>query len=256
MSSYNFAPGHRETIALLANDGSFFVGPQNCRSYIVDALCSLTYPGYAEIWSIWNPIYGDKKPGKSPNLDSPEFVLWTGLKSVENNAKKLSGFLGELEGRIGLEPLSEVIVPNTGQSKTSAPIVIRANRFWIKSPVATSALLTFIKLTPRMRRGERFDDFMARMFDKKLSPYQDAAYLRAANKRGNIRGLLDRSLPAFNREGFSDYLMHSHSRTFSWYHPESDNLYPKDESNLNILRIDGRLDELSRMHEMDQAAAE
>ena len=37
MSEYKFASGHRETVALLDVNGGFFISPQTCKTYVLDA---------------------------------------------------------------------------------------------------------------------------------------------------------------------------------------------------------------------------
>jgi hypothetical protein len=248
-SEYNFAPGHRETVAMLDRKGGFFISPQTCKTYVVDALTAFFYPEYAELWSIWNPMSGDKKPRNAPSLDHPEFVVWTGVKTRDKNARKLADFLNRLEAKIGVDGRSEVIVPDSGVGKNSGPIVVRAPGFWIRTPIAASAMVLFLRLAPRMRMKESFDNFLARMLDKKETPYRDAGYIRKAAKSGNIRGLLEQSLPCMHREGYSDYLLHTHGRGFAWYHAESDGILPSDEKSLKTLRIGGRKAELNRMNE-------
>jgi len=247
MSEYAFAPGHRETVAMLDTEGGFFISPQTCKSYILDALTAFFYPEYAELWSVWNPMSAHKKPRSHPNLDNPEFVIWTGVLSRERNAEKLASFLNNIEEKMGIDGRSEVIIPDTGMSKGAGPIVIKAPGFWVRSPVAVSAMLLFIRLAPRLRVGEDWDGFMNRMSDSAITNYRDAGYIRAADERGNIKALLERSMPCLHREGYSDYLLHAHGRGFAWYHPESDAILPGDESSLKILRIDGRKAELNRM---------
>lgn len=245
--AFNFTEGNRQTIALLSKSGRFWIRPQTCKSYILDALSACFYPEYTELWSIWNPDSGLAKPTKKLNLDRPEFVIWTGTKSAENNAEKFCRFINRLEDMAGVDGRTTVIVPDMGKSKNAAPFIARAPKFWIKTPITASAYLLFLRLAIRLKKRESWTRFLDRMMDKKECPYPDAGYIRLAVRRGNIKGLLEQSLPCLHREGYSDYLLHNHGRGFAWYHPESDGILPSDEKSLKILRLDGRKAELNRM---------
>lgn len=242
-------PGERQHVSVIAANGQQFMPPQSCKSYIGDALCAYFYPEYAGLWSVWNPHSGDRKPSGKLDLDKIQIATWTSAKTREKNAKKLAYLLNQIEECIGAEAKSETYCPNTGVSKNSAPIVVRAPGFWLKSPVTLDALILFARLSPRLRKKESLDKFQERMLDKGESKHQDCAYIRKAIHRGSFGMLLEHSLPCMNREGHSDYLLHHHARGFSWYHPESDDIYPKDEKSLKVLRIEGRKAELNRLNE-------
>lgn len=249
--AYKFASAHRDEVALLNTMGGFFITPQSCKTYVLDALAAYFYPEYAELWSIWNPMSAHGKPKSGPNLDNPEFVVWTGIKTRDRNAKKLQRFLNNLEEKMGIDGRSEVVVPDTGVSKNAGPIVVKCPGWWIRSPISASAMLLFLRLAKRLRLNESWNGFMKRMSDKVKSKHRDAGYIRAAEKRGNVKGLIERRLACFHREGYSDYLLHNHGRGFAWYHGESDAILPFDEKQLKTLRIAGRKAELNRM-ELDK----
>lgn len=242
---YNFRSSHRENIGLLASNGQMFAGPYSCKDYIHDALTHKLYPEYAKLWAIYPPHPLNLE--LAPNFDRPEFVLFCDAKRAERNADKFRGIINQLESRMGLSEQTEMIIPDCGRSEKTGPMIARAPGFWVRSPVAVSAYCTLLRLSIRMKMGESLDDFLNRMLDRQQCPYKDAGYIRVASQNGNLAGLMERSLPCLNREGYSDYLLSSHSRGISWYHSASDGTLPMDEESLKKLRIEGRKFELERV---------
>lgn len=239
---YVLPTAHRATTTMLNESGHPFMPPARCKDYVHDALTHHFYPRYAALWHITDY----KKT--APNINRPTFVVYCGVKSVEKNAKKFVGFINQVESMMGIEDKSITTVSKTGASQNSAPMISIASNFWIRSPIGVSAYLTFLRLTPYMRLGESFDSFIKRQMDSEQCKNINSAYLRIADKNGNLKGLLERSLPCLNREGYSDYLLSCHSRGFSVYNRQSDTENPMEEQALVALRIKGRKAEMERLH--------
>lgn len=242
---YNFKSAHREHIGLLGTDGKMFAGPYGCKDYVHDALTIKLYPEYADLWAIYIPQPIDTS--SPPNLDRPEFVLFCDKNRTERNAEKFRCIINQLEDRMGLGERTEMVLPDCGQGEKTGPIIARAPGFWTRSPVAVSAYCTLLRLAIRMKMRESLDDFFNRMLDKAQAEYKDAGYIRVASQNGNLAGLMERTLPCLNREGYSDYLLSTHSRGISWYHATSDGTLPMDEEGLKKLRIEGRKFEMERI---------
>lgn len=248
--AYDFAAGQRQQVAMLTTGGKFFIRPQSVTEFLVDALTGFIYPEYAELWSIWSPESGrDKTPGK-PDMRRPQFVTWTSQKTVKKNAKKLARFINQMEAALGIDDdhrTTCIVQEKVGVGKSVAPIIVITGPFWVKSPITLSFFLTILRLCHKMRLGERFDEFFDRLQDAKANACKDSALIRNAVKKGNLPALIKRELAATNREGFSDYLLHSGGRTFAWYHNPSDAVMPLDEESLMVNRVQGRAAELNRM---------
>jgi hypothetical protein len=221
-----------------------FAGPYPCKDYVHDAVCVHLYPQYAQLWGIYRP--DPFSPENPPNLSAPEFVLFCDVKRAERNAEKFQGIINQLESRMGLDERTTTIIPECGKSDKCGPFIARAPGFWLRSPIGVSAYCTFLRLAIRMQKGEALDDFIARTLDKAQSPCKDAGYIRVAARDGNLGGLMERRLPCFQREGYSDYLLSSHSRGLAWYHAPSDEVLPRDEASLKTLRIEGRKFEVEK----------
>lgn len=244
---FQFSQGQKQTLAILDSNGHFFIQPQTCKDYLHDSLTAYLYPDYSALWSIWYPEI-PPKDAKRPtiNMDRVHFVLFCGKKSREKNALKFKTLIGEFEDRIGLQDKTDILIPESGVSKDSGPFVAIAPNFWVRSPVLVSAYCTFLRLSIRMFTDENWDQFIERMKDKKEQNNKDAGFLRLAIKNGNLQGILERRLPCMHREGYSDYLLNEHSRTFAWYHSKSDALFPMDEAGLKTLRIEGKTASMCR----------
>lgn len=238
---FQFSQGHKQTLAILDSEGKFFIPPQACKDYLPDALTAYLYPEYSALWSIWYPEMPKDLKKTAVNMDKVHFVLFCGKKSREKNGEKFRNLINEFEERLGLPEKTTLIVPEeAGCSKDSGPFIVVAPNFWVRSPVLVSAYCTFLRLSIRMHTDENWDQFIKRMGDKKEQNNKDAGYLRLAIKNGNLQGLIDRRLPCMHREGYSDYLLGQHGRTFAWYHAASDATFPMDEERLKLMRIEGR----------------
>jgi hypothetical protein len=238
--------GRREEIAILAREKGVFAGPYSCLPYLHDAVTIRLYAEYANLWALYQPPLMDLK--KSPDFDKPKMAIWCDANRAERNAIKFASIMNQLESRMGIEAQTSVrAIADEGSNEKDGAFIADVPPIWFKSPVLLSAYAIFMRLSIRMKKGEAFDDFMARMMDKTESDFKEASLLRMANKLGNIQALIDHSLPCMNREGLSDYLLGDHGRHIAWYHAASDAQLPMKEEALLKLRIDGRKFELSRL---------
>lgn len=241
--TFNLPQAHRGTVTMFNDDGFPFMEPKACKDWIHDGLTHFFFPRYAKLWHIENHMTS------KPNVDYPAFAFYCSLKSVRKNAKKFASMMNQIEDMMGIDGRTITCYSGTGEGKNSAPFIAMAPKFWIRSPVAVSAYLTFIRLSPYMRIGEPFDDFVKRQLDN-AATHVDAGYMRMADRAGNLKGLLARSLPCLNREGFSDYLLSCHTRGFACYNSEADASQPMDEESLIALRVQGRKSEMERLKDV------
>lgn len=246
---YNFPAAYREQVGLLGADGQMFAGPFLCKDYVHDAVGVLLYPSYNQLMTIYTPE--PSKLDSPPNFSRPEFVIYCDGNRAERNGDKFRFIMNQLEARMGLESPTEIVIPECGKTEKASPFIAKTDAFWLRSPVLVSAYLTFLRLAIRMHVGESFDSFIARALDKSKMACKDGGYLRVANKNENLKGLMERKLPCMNREGYSDYLLSSHSRGFAWYHGPSDATLPMAEADLHILRVEGRKHEAMKYQQYD-----
>lgn len=217
-------------VSIVNMDGELFLKPQSCKDYVQDVIMHFLYPKLAKVLNIYNVGFSG-----SPSLDKPVFVYWSTKKTAERNSIKFLHLINQLEKIMGLEPTVSYPV-NTGTSKSSCPIVAEADVWWMKSPVALSAYLTFMRLCIAMRLDESFDDFIARITKNpgastNYAIQRDCRYIELAKKKGHLAGLMEKSLPCLNRDGYIDYALSGHDRGFSGYKLKLDERFPltKDE---------------------------
>lgn len=239
--------GRREEVAILATSGGVFAGPYVCLPYLHDAVTYKLYPEYALLFVMYQPPNLYLK--KCPNFDRPKLALWCDKGRSERNAIKFRSIINQLESRMGLDDQTDVRAVEEGSNDKDGAFIAEAPAIWMRSPVLLSAYALFMRLSIRMKSGESLDSFLSRMMDREEANFKEASTLRMAIKMGNIRGLIERTLPCMNREGFSDYLLSDHGRHIAWYHATSDGQLPMTEQALTKLRIEGRKHELNRLHE-------
>lgn len=221
----NLPTAYNRNVSLLSKDGEPFCGILGCKDYVHDAVQHRIYPSFA---------YGTNHGIRDvhPDFDEPKFVCYVRTDSestdVERCAEKFEELINQVEERMGLEGRSMVVAVR--KKHPNSPIVGIAPPFWLKSPVAASAYLTLMRLSPTMRYDEMLEEFIERI-QKGYKSRTNAQYLRRAIEEGNWKRLLDRSLRCLNREGLSDYLLSTHARGIAYYR-EYDDTYPKKEKAL------------------------
>ena len=230
MKTFDFDVGARGQLSVVATDGKLFLRPQTCKDYIHDGVTRGVYRKYAKGASLHNP--GCKG---TLNKENPTFVYWTSIDTVQRNAEKFAQMMNQIESIMNLQPTVAYPV-DTGIGDNAAPFVAEADSWWMKSPVAVNAYVLLLRLSVAMKLGESFDNFIDRMSEMKThdaySIRRDAGYLKEAREKGHIAGLLEKSLPCFNREGHSDYLLSYHERGFVKYKKKTDSAFPMDEDGL------------------------
>src|SRR5690606_21036282 len=193
---------------------------------------------YAEVYNLWNDWM------EKVVRDELYLVLSTSPITVDRNAGKFNEWIEGLykSSSAGLPSACPIaIVPNQNYpagDKWGRNILINIPRQWFASPITLDFMLTMIGLIPKMRLGETLDDFFTRIVN---SDAIQAAYLRKARENGNLAGMLNWKLPAQNREGTSDWLLHSPKRTLANYYAAADGLLPMSYEQLHTLRIKQRL---------------
>ncbi len=231
MKDFNFNPGYKGQVTVVNTDGKLFTRPETCKDYIHDAIMFALWPKCAK-------QTGNHDIGRTGvvNIDAPTFVLWTSSKTVDRNAIKFTQFMNQIESIMGLKPTVAYAVA-TGVTPKSVPFVAESDPWWMKSPVAVSAYLLFLRLSVVMRLNESFEDFIARTTGDKGKNYniqRDIGYLKVAKKKGHLTGLFEKSLPCFNREDYSDYLLSNHGRGLSQYSLKADESQPMKTEELFV----------------------
>lgn len=228
--TFEFDAGYRGQVTVVNTKNALFTQPESCKDYVHDAIMWGIFPAYAKKRGTYNV----KRKG-SVNLNSPTFVLWTSPKNVERNSIKFMQFINQLESIMGLSRTIAHPV-TTGITGKSAPFVAEADPWWMKSPIAVSAYFLFLRLSITMKLNETFEDFIESAIKKKAQLHaiqRDINYLCRAKDKGHITGLLEKSLPCFNREDYSDYLLSTHNRGFSQYSLRADEKIPMTIEKLN-----------------------
>lgn len=225
MTNFDFTQGYKGQVTVVSTKGSLFTRPETCKDYVHDAIMHAIWPVAAKAINVSN--VGLKG---AINLETPTFVLWTSPKKVERNAAKFAQFMNQIESIMGLR-MTVAHPVATGITTQSAPFIAEADSWWMKSPVGVSAYLLFLRLAIAMRLNESFESCIDRITSgkhdsKNAAIGRDAGYLTMAKKKGHLTGLLEKSLPCFNREDYSDYLVSSHGRGFSMYSLKADESIP------------------------------
>lgn len=238
-----FPKAHRRTISMLHENGTTtFWKPVVCKDELINRLIKQIVPQYANIWG-YNP---DTPLSKiRANLDRPGFVVYLGREQREKNALKFIEIIHQVEEILGIEHPSAPELPKVGEDRKSAPLVVRADSWWIRSPVSLSFYFVLLRIAPFMRMRESFDKMVARIrkrqhetkkdgFSKKI---KEALYIEKSKKNGNWDGFLNKTLPCLNREGRSDWLLQTTGRGIVSYNQGFDIEYPMSYDELFNLRV-------------------
>jgi hypothetical protein len=228
--NFDFKNAQKGQLSLVATNGKLNFPAQTCKDYAKEAI---SYSVNRD-WSATKGVYDAGVKGQI-NLGNPMFVVWTSPDTVERNALKFTQLINQIETIMGLS-LTVAYPVNTGIGNNAAPYVAEADSWWIKSPIAADAYMLLMRLSIAMRLNEPLEAFVERICalqkHDKYSITRDAGYFRLAKSKGNLTGLLEKSLPCFNREGYSDWLLSFHERGFSHYNTERDATIAMDEKSL------------------------
>jgi hypothetical protein len=155
---------------------------------------------------MWTP----KSEGEA-NLDKFQMLFTLSeLNSTYASVKERAGWVQDVATALG-ERMGEQI--DIYLLEGTSAIIIEAGPLFQRSSVAMHGIMTFLRAASK---GESFrapikfntiDEFVDGVLDSNNS--QDAEQLRAGVRKENVKGFLDKTLPAMNMDGYEAWLQFS-----------------------------------------------
>lgn len=236
-----FPKAHKRSVSMLHLNGKTiaFPGIDHCKDQLQQKVCRQLYPDYANLHGLAGGI---ALKALKANLERPGFILYTGKDHRERNAAKFLNLIHQIEQTLQLPTLSSTEIPEMPEDAKSGPIIAIADQWWVKSPVNLTAYFTFFRCAPYMKMRESLKKFLVRIRTRKNAQEDqkavvEAAYIESAINNGTMSAFMEKSLPAQNREGFSDWLLDTATRGIVTYNRVQDAKFPMSEKELYQLRV-------------------
>lgn len=208
--------GAGETLAILNNAGDLLFGPTGCKNYIAEVY-ALVHCGdkITKRRHVSSQIKGKAREDCAP------FVLYCSNNTREQNSKKFRSIINDVERRLKVVGRTSVMVPPIDEKAITGPFIAIAPLWWTRTPILISFYTLMLRLSLRMRLGESFDEFRARIIKAK-DPHKDVMQFKAIDKNGNLDGILARALPCMARKSYADHLLTQHDRGVVDYDAKKD----------------------------------
>lgn len=201
-SEMKFSPNqYGGSMAALTVDGNFAFGPLTCKEEFYYSICKNVAFWKSRNCEYMDLLLGDPSFGKIDRR-RPRFVYFVGAA----NADSLQRIADRVEYVITLLcKKMNVSDPRVFYTPSGHGIVCELPSIFIKSPYATSAVLTFIRgAAHTVFDFETLDDFITELTNEHVTD-NDGYHLSSAIQNHTLDAFFEKRLPCMKHRGFDGY---------------------------------------------------